>query len=598
MLNVFISGVSSEFKEARTKISSQLHGFSNVQFNVTTQESLYDDLSPDANTVSRIIQSLLRQDLIICLIGNDSGFPETNLERINVMSTAKEYLSRELGYSASEFGPIWNGWHEALGMTYTQLEFFVSNLTSNHDSDRKKCVCRFVENNSAASQDEYLTYLKSLREKHLVDWSVFSNENVETVRLAIDYALRRRDERTRIPSDVNLSESITRSLAVCDSDAQQKRLTKSSYNMFYQTVIPRVLESLFVLKKSTRSAGIKASIRKRVLISKHLNQYSVVLQTSNRAAVLRLNEDFQFDYSEHFELNPNDHIVSVSGDGKAILVQREGKWVLPGTENPGYSNSKLQLDTFGGFPAIAMENEPVFRVDEKSDWQFLDQDCIGKVTVSHPPSFPFVEFFRQGSIRLDDSDEANVYMVDASVGIGNSIVLSQILGNCETTIEAKEFEKITLLNIFCVAKKRVNQNYLEFAGPERKQDGTFVILKYPGNPPPQKIRISKGFPKGLQIKNGETGKIASKLNSIFADFDFEKEIELPIPVKFVWLSDAYLLISQPVNKNEHDLFCYAFPKPTGDQGVKFISQLHALIRGESTISGLRSSLGELFNPSS
>ena len=260
------------------------------------------------------------------------------------MSTGKTFLKNELGYSDSELGEIWNGWEENLGMTYTQLEFFAANLVGKNDKARKKCVCRFVEREAEVSQQRYVAYLKTLRKKHFIDWGEFEDEKVGTIRLVIDYALRRRDERSRIPSDVDLREAITRSLAVCDSDARQKGLTKSSYKLFYQTLVPRLFEPLFVLQESTRSAGINADIRERVLINKYENQYSIVLQAPDSAIVLRLNENFKFDYSEHFELEPSDCIVSVTDDGKALLVQREEKWVLlHGADTYEYTNPDLKL---------------------------------------------------------------------------------------------------------------------------------------------------------------------------------------------------------------------------------------------------------------
>ena len=160
------------------------------------QENLADKVTNRASLVEKLVSNVQSCELVFCMIGLKAGYPYSRDERLEVLELAKRHLQNEYRKSGHGFGELWNEWEALqLGMTYTQLEFFLA--ASVFCSDIRVRVYRqnwkFVQDDPSIDPDfgSFLVLLQK-RSKQLV-WADLLTVATDALCLAAEFAFLRRD---------------------------------------------------------------------------------------------------------------------------------------------------------------------------------------------------------------------------------------------------------------------------------------------------------------------------------------------------------------------------------------------------------------------
>ena len=293
-ISIFLSGVSAEFREQRQQLAWDLGRLRNLGVSPVVQENLADKVTNRASLVEKLVSNVQSCELAICMIGLKAGYPDNRVERLEVLELAKRHLQSEYGKSGNHLGELWIEWEALeLGMTYTQLEFFLA--ASVFCNDIRVRVYRhdwkLVQDDHSSIDHDFLAFLAFLDNRsNRLDWTVLTHVATDALCLAAEFAFLRRDSEDGIGPTAQSHEAIERGIMILEDCLQRKELTNTNYQQFYQRcVLPRLFEKLISLEASS-----KHSISGQILavFTLRIDGFVLVLiRLRNSVQVLFVHED-------------------------------------------------------------------------------------------------------------------------------------------------------------------------------------------------------------------------------------------------------------------------------------------------------------------
>ncbi|TWU07953.1 DUF4062 domain-containing protein [Stieleria varia] len=343
-LHVFLSGVSSEFRDRRQSLATLLRRFRNLSIDPIIQEDLTEASTPSGALVDKLIANVRQCSLVICLVGHDAGYPHSTQERLECMRLAEERLSLSYQKSDALLGGLWHAWRELnLGMTYTQLEFFLAASVFSEDTRTRVCLPipntnpqRFPEIIQAqrllsvaaeSRQDRYLEFLRA--SEQLIDWCDLDSAETDVVTLAVEFALQQRDISLGVGQQVSAREAVQRGVIVLKDLNLRARLTDDAYRSFYRDLVwPRLTHNLITLAdRSDYTSLIQGVQRLFAVASDH--SYLIVAVSTTHIQTLR--------YSGNLAQPPSTEVVEFDGEHESFLgASCDGRIVLTHTPHRGY----------------------------------------------------------------------------------------------------------------------------------------------------------------------------------------------------------------------------------------------------------------------
>ncbi len=327
-ISIFLSGVSSEFSDQRKQLASDLDRLRNLGISPVGQENLSEKVTISASLVEKLVANVQACELAFCMIGFKAGYPEKLEERLRIQKLAEAHLERAYSKKLDQLGELWLVWSKLeLGMTYTQLEFFLA-----ASAFRERIRVRVYRHDwSTISQtsgvepnfQKFLDFLEQRREQ--LDWTTLTQVSVDALCLAADFAFLRRDSEDGVSTNTQSHEAIERGISVLEDHLKRKTLTIENYQEFYNRyVCPRLYKDLIVIhvKSLPQSIGDQVKAIYALSTSEH---FFVLVQLPTSLEVLCFEKE-QLRMLERFlytNLQIEEQIYAYEPTSKLLLTYED-----------------------------------------------------------------------------------------------------------------------------------------------------------------------------------------------------------------------------------------------------------------------------------
>ncbi|MEL6898404.1 MAG: DUF4062 domain-containing protein, partial [Planctomycetota bacterium] len=343
-LNIFISGVSSDFRERRIALANRLRKFRNLDLYPIVQEDLIESASPSGNLIHKLIANVRQCPLVLCFVGGNSGYPHELEQRVQCQRLVEATLRDSFHLDTERLGTLWSRWSKNdLGMTYTQLEFFLA--ASVFASETRLRV--FLPPKTHEDHDEQQRqYLKFLYQQHqTIDWSPLENAEEDAVTVAVEFGLQSRDVQRRfsIPDRaISAAAAVTRGLVVLEDVVLRGQQTHEHYDRFYEHVVwPRLTEAVVLLTQKSTPFPVRPDFE-HLLTVQHERGSTLAFQTRKGTHVIRHGEDLKTDFESHV-------FRGVTSETTIRAIRPDGRMLLTYSVADGYQLHDTDKPVFGSY---------------------------------------------------------------------------------------------------------------------------------------------------------------------------------------------------------------------------------------------------------
>lgn len=392
-IDVFLSGVTSEFKVARTELGNRLKSLFHRQVDVHVQESFSNDSVVQPFTVNRLISNVHQSELVVCLVGFNSGFPQEVKRRLEIQALAEQILLKEHQIPVSD---LWNRWKEGptagYGMTYTQLELFLG--TCAFKGPAKRLVVLAPETSHAGWRDSTGRY-RDPSQRAFFDHVADSSERMErsTISDLSDDIVRNPDRivldalqhcldfflfkgRTRQlghKPQSTTQQQLRAALDFLDEERAAKRLKHSSYDYFYEILFDVFRESHAFSIQGSRNIPIGCLVEGRpILIARSSNSKLLsAVHTMRGIEVASFGSDGTCT-NFHCLKGTQDHLAfACSQDLRTLLTAHNDQWYLSNVsgDGPQQVTAPFQCSSHGTLPQLHSDSNGIWlRSDRSTQW--------------------------------------------------------------------------------------------------------------------------------------------------------------------------------------------------------------------------------------
>lgn len=472
-LSTFLSGVSADFRKLRGEIASELRKFRNLSISPIIQEDLSESSDFNGALVDKLISNIRSCRLVICLVGSKAGYPIEEAERRKVMSLVRERLETSFGRLPDSLGELWDSWEKKnLGMTYTQLEFFVASVFAEDTRCRVMYQLETAKKKSSTASTEVANDIQLefrkflLQHQTLIDWVESKDFVRDCVQIAVELAVQMRDSSGAMSSLIEAREAISRGVLVLSDLNLRRQLTLPQFQNFYRKCVwPRLSECLV---EWTRSSDILttsiAQANSQFWVTEAAKEICVVHFAPPLAEIWAFTSDLQltqkwrvsdFDAYEQFcSVSRDGNWLLTYSDAKGYTIRRKGE-VLPSWQSV---RDELRLHDFtGDLPAIYLEDTgPRIAIRNASRWELysVGGEPLGEVVdVNNLHRSDFV-FPRTGKFEIGDvaQGRASVDLYQKSYGLdaNNHFVFVEV---GVRQFQIRNYSCVYLLDIFQVDMK-------------------------------------------------------------------------------------------------------------------------------------------------
>ena len=598
-LNVFISGVSNEFRSKREEIARHLAKFRNLDLYPTIQESLTEASTITGALVDKLIANVRGCRLVICLVGHDAGYPLKVEERLQVQKLAEERLKTLFRKDDEDLGDMWRKWRDKnLGMTYTQLEFFLAASVFANDTRVRVAIpieeLETAEDRRKADETNQVKYLQFLRQaEFFLDWVDIRSVWEESVTLAVEFALQQRDARLGVSESIEVREALQRSLLVLESLSMRERLTNDAYDAFYRNVVwQRLADSIVVLRRqSTRFA--LGSAATSVYCIGDPDGLTSILRLKSGLWSLRYSLEQLLIESRHYAITDAELIYGASTDGRVVLTHAPNRgWLL-------YTDPKKQPLVYPGVPdqfarSLCIVGEstdaPWFAVPCGDRWSRID---FPRETGSQPiESINWQPSNEERSLQvlplgispvvLKDKDKDKCTATIPGVVLGSQInnELWIFLPDSEST-HLKYFERTSLMDLFLVAQSdSLEGNLLSYQCYQRDNKDWIAIELSLGHEKTETHNLLIGPSVGPNIEFENAPRFCDHQIQLPETRPSANSYPFPLRGSYAWSKDqVHLLFAEKRVVDRVDqtrIWFFCFPRPI-DPGIArlWLSQIES-----------------------
>jgi hypothetical protein len=604
MGRIFVSGVSGEFKETRLAIGAAIDKLRNLGVTPVTQSTLEYTSEPDPNLVKTLIHNVFASEFVICLIGLKPGYPVKQAERQRVQAIAESVLTS----SGNQLGDLWNKWkvsNRDVGMTYTQLEFFLAKSVYPEDKGvvghRRVWVCRhnwgevgcFKRRLVKPYFQRFLEFLEINKEE--IDWGQdFRSVVAEAVVRVARFAVSRRDIRQGVPNYVPLNASIDRWVDILDDHSRTGGLNKEVFDRFYSECVKTRLEEYVIVLDAKSPAcelpGWQMVCRCLRGGENAAEEFAFLIRSKGKVAYCCFQrKDLTVFSREIFDVNDVERVVGFDSSRRILLtfsdkcgyVLHQGgnggkQTVDPQCKGPDPFTSKYAVMNFHG-------NRRAFAVCQGSSWYSFEQQGDGRWQWNESSEEPdgaklelkFVQFgpFSMASAS-GQGREGEILLLNGWCTVSEEVIgIFREKGDSGIEFQLQRYRLESLRELFHAGATELLDGPCEHSVEIKKEGHSYYGILKDSQGKVHQVRVVSRFRCG--ISGG--ANISLKINHAG-----------PFTGAEGWSSDGSWFVRMHQKKVGRDekvkVEVFYLPSPTGENAREFISELRDVCQGKTRFS--------------